>query len=154
MKGFYLAVNDIEMHKLKRGMVRIPDLRPALLLDIDKTWQSIHYILTGTIEDGDLPFGLVVPIRGQNELPVATTNVFELKPFEVIAVNSALQLFDRTLFLDMYDYELLMEEVPYPPFKGPNSKEYFEELWETFEELKYFFTEAEKTGFGVLFYVD
>ena len=68
MLGNYIAVGEDELKCIRSGEMDIFDMNPEdyRTLDIDKSWQAVHYLLCGDIDDGEPPMGYVVPIRDEN----------------------------------------------------------------------------------------
>lgn len=155
MTGYYIALNDIQMHKFKRGQLNLRDIDSPLKLNIEKSWQALHYMLCGVLEDGDEPFGLVVPIRAANKVETfQNANTFLLSASQLRLAYEAIEDFDKGLLLNLYNYEKIVEFVPYPVIKGSGAKDFFEYLYDMFEEIRDYFEEVSDRGFGVLFVVD
>jgi hypothetical protein len=67
MIGYFLLVSDDELQEAKaapEGVERLIDAayndREADLLDVDKAWHCLHFLLTGTAWEGEPPLDFIV----------------------------------------------------------------------------------------------
>ncbi|MNI40876.1 hypothetical protein D3C73_951130 [compost metagenome] len=55
MRGYYFAMDDNLVQQIAAGDIALKSLKiddyPGL--DIDRSWESIHYLLCGDISDGE-----------------------------------------------------------------------------------------------------
>jgi hypothetical protein len=131
------------------------------LLDIDKTWDGILYILTGyTIENIDKakpPLKWVIfgdnIIDGEQDLGYGPANF--CTPQEVVDVNIALSAISSVEFRTKFDsLDLAGEKDAYPGIVWPNREEAFEYYLEYFLQIKEFYLLAAENGQAVITFIN
>ncbi|MGG3311076.1 DUF1877 family protein [Paenibacillus lautus] len=64
MYGYYFAIDDKLVQQIATGEIALENLKiedyPGL--DIDRSWEAIHYLLCGDIVEGEPPLSYVVPM--------------------------------------------------------------------------------------------
>jgi Domain of unknown function (DUF1877) len=87
----------------------------AGFVDLDKAWQCLHYLLTGSARDGDAPLNFLLqggtPV-GDEDLGFGPARVF--RPLEVAAVADALLGVTQPMLLSRFDLKKLEKLEIYP----------------------------------------
>ena len=163
MCGYYVAVNDAQLELIEDGEFSLYEFgdfeKPSeMLLDIDKSWQVLYYILCGDIADGAAPMGYVVPMAddcymGMEEMEFGS---FLLSPQKVKEAYDYMQTLDKAKLKNMYNIDELVEEEVYPlsvADKADKGEEFFEYVYHYFEEIKEFYKKALEKQLSVIFYI-
>ncbi len=123
---------------------------------LDKSWEAIHFILTGTnIGKGKQPLSMTVYSEQffDEEQDLGMGPASYLKPEQVIEISNLLNEFDRTKVQERYD-PIRMDEIGiYPTFWSKNPDGLFEYVFETFSELQSFFKDASSKRHSIASYI-
>ncbi len=92
-------------------------LQGAPRCDLDKSWHAIHYILTGTADEGELPVGYLLHGGEFLREPDPDDELDEpprwLAPSEVQQFNQVLQQIDGDEFSQRFDAEEMVDAGVY-----------------------------------------
>ncbi|WP_239256836.1 YfbM family protein [Listeria ilorinensis] len=119
----------------------------------DKSWEAIHYLLTGDIADGEPPLGYVIPLNENVETlaePRAIMSVI-LTPEQVREAAAGIAPIDAAAFRELFDFHAMVEDELYPLSPDEDEKELYEYIWAHFSTLKTFYQEAKQAGCYVVF---
>lgn len=124
------------------------------ILDIDRSWHGIHFVLTGSAEGGEGP--LAAAVFGGEEIgdDIGYGPARLLMPQEVQAVASALLDLGPEAFESRYDPEALTAEGIYPDgiwSEDPAAARDY--LVDNFKELQGFYARSSRAGAGILMWV-
>ncbi|PFR20585.1 MULTISPECIES: YfbM family protein [Bacillus cereus group] len=150
MIGQYLLVTDEELSKLKNNELDIYFKESDL--DIDKSWQLLHFILCGEIGGGEPPLGHVVPLN-DSIIDNDSLGTFYLTASEVEEAYSAIQDLSADDFNKMYNFHDLMDEQLYPLVENDDSYEIFEYTYSYFLEIKDLYKQAVANKQSVIFFI-
>lgn len=150
MIGQYLLVTDEELSKLKNNELDIYFKESDL--DIDKSWQLLHFILCGEIGGGEPPLGHVVPLN-DSIIDNDSLGTFYLTASEVEEAYSAIQDLSADNFNKMYNFHDLMDEQLYPLVENDDSYEIFEYTYSYFLEIKDLYKQAVANKQSVIFFI-
>lgn len=156
MTGNYVAVNDQLLKQIKEGEVFIIEAEEKAdeILDIDKSWQAIHYVLCKDIAEGEPPMGYVVPMRNSCFMENDDEfDLFVLNPNQVKEASEYLNALNEDALRDLFDFNALLEEEVYPFFAQEEEEETFEYIQYYISELKKFFQKAVQQESSVIFYI-
>jgi len=123
----------------------------GLGLDMDKTFEAVHYLLTGSRDKGPEPYcyllhGGKVIGHYQREFEVRAINSSRVANFE-----TALQGIDREELLRRYDVKSLALAEVYPTGLWENDGiETFNYIYQKFDALKVLLRGAKSQGFGLI----
>lgn len=122
-------------------------------MDVDKAWHGLHYLLTGTADEGDAPACYLVhggeEIRGV-EVGFATARV--IRPAQVRDFADFLTPITRDALLQGYDARRMRELDIYPGIwdDEEGAREY---LWDHFQHLRAFVAASAGRGDGLVIYI-
>ena len=156
MLGNYIAVGEDELKRIRSGEIDIFDMNPEehQTLDIDKSWQAVHYLLCGDIDDGEPPMGYVVPIRDENFIE----NGMEFGAFfadaeQVREAVEYLDSLDEDKLKGMFDFGAMLADEVYPIMDESDEDGFFEYLRGYVRKIKEFYKETSERRGAVVFYV-
>ncbi|MFD0715308.1 YfbM family protein [Paenibacillus sp. GCM10027626] len=157
MIGCYVALDEKEINQLASAEIKLEDLDPydREKLDIDKSWEAIHYMLCGDISDGEPPFGYIVPLGNDNYLEFAEFGAFYLKPEQVAEGYQAIKPLTRSDCLALYNFEAMLKDEVYPLFSGDEESgdQFFDYIFSYLEQIRNYFEKAVAAGQGIVFYI-
>lgn len=122
-------------------------------MDVDKAWHGLHYLLTGTADEGDPPACYLVhggeEVRGV-EVGYGAARV--IRPAQVRDFARFLTPITRDGLLEDYDAGEMRELDIYPDIwdDEEGAREY---LWEHFQLMRVFVATAAERGEGLVIYL-
>ncbi|QLQ36838.1 YfbM family protein [Micromonospora robiginosa] len=120
------------------------------LLDLDKSWHGLHYLLTGTAWDTDDGAGAAI-LGGE---PIGDDVGYGpprlLAPDAVRAVADGLDAVNEATLRARFDPDAMTDEGIYPAIWHDGDDEFDTYLWPSFVELRRFYRTAATQGEGVL----
>ncbi|MFF2886265.1 YfbM family protein [Paenibacillus sp. NPDC057967] len=159
MRGYYFAMADNLVQQVAAGDITLKSLKidnyPGL--DIDRSWEAIHYLLCGNISDGEPPLGYVVPLTSDKGIEFGSFGAFSLRAEQVAAALQAMSELDEAQLRLRYDFPTMLKEEVYPLEPGVVSDEdadaFFTYLLQHFNEIRRFFSQSATEGKGLIFYI-
>lgn len=116
MRGYYVAMEDNLVQQIAAGDIALKSLKiddyPGL--DIDRTWEAIHYLLCGDISDGEPPLGYVVPLTSDKGIDFGSFGAFSLRAEQVEAALQAMSELDEAQLRLRYDFPTMIKDEVYP----------------------------------------
>ncbi|MDR3457746.1 MAG: YfbM family protein [Verrucomicrobiae bacterium] len=121
--------------------------------DVDKAWQAIHYLLTGTADETDNVLGFLI----SGGLTLAGTDVGYGPPRaypsdQVAAIFAALNGLDRATLYQRYQPKAMDQQGVYPKIWARDGDRGFDYIWHHFERLRAVLAEARRRNQGLLVY--
>src|SRR5688572_17439045 len=112
------------------------------VLDLDKTWHGLHYLLTGSAWEGEGPTAFLV--EGGELMGVGVRSARVFWPNEVEAIHSALAAVTPDELRRRFDPQAMMREEVYPQIwdRDPKQDDTLGELVLYFAKLKEFVANA------------
>lgn len=164
MIGNYLALDEARLQAVIAGEEDILELEEraaqneeqsgCMILDIDKTWQAIQYLLCKDIDEGEAPMGYVVPMMVDNALDCELDfGAFYLAPGQVREACGYLETLDDDTIKSLYDFKSMKEEGVYPIIEGEDEDEFYQYIYAHLMALKDFYIKSVNMGFAIIFYV-
>lgn len=156
MLGNYIAVDEEELKRIRSGEIDIFDMNPEdyRTLDIDKSWQAVHYLLCGDIDDGEPPMGYVVPIRDENFIESGMEfGAFFADAEQVREAAEYLDSLGGDELKGMFDFGAMLRDEVYPIMDEDDEDGFFEYLCGYIGKIKKFYKETAKRRGAVIFYV-
>lgn len=127
---------------------------PANLIDVDKAWHGIHYLLTGKTEGGEEPWSSV--IFGGEEVgdDIGYGPVRVLGPSEVQKISAALNSLTIETISSRFNAEQMEKDEVYPDGlwvgEGQGALEY---VLDNYQNLVTFYANASVSGNGILLFL-
>lgn len=156
MIGNYVAINEDELNQIRDGKIDLADIDSSNYdeLDIDKSWQAIHFLLCEDIEDGELPLGYVVPILLDNGIKSDYEyGAYYLTNEQVKVAHESMKSLSKTDLLGMYHFESFVEKEIYPIVKNEDEEQFFEYIYRYFLNISKFFEKIITDKNAVVFYI-
>jgi len=157
MIGHYIAADVDIIQQIGDNQLNLLDLESDgyPTLDIDKSWQAIHFLLCGEIAEGEPPWGFVVPMRQDNLLEDVDMDcgAFALTPQQTREVYNAIKDINEEMLRRRYDFNLLVKNGIYPMFDDENPEGVFGYILEYFQDIREFYKEASQYNYGIVFYI-
>jgi hypothetical protein len=122
--------------------------------DADKSWHAIHYLLTGTAEDGAFPLNFILEGGqqvGDEEVGYGPARIFP--PAEVAVIDSALAGYTAESMKARYDGRAMDRAKVYPQIWGREDEDNFEYAWENFVAIREFIHTVRTTGSCLMLYL-
>lgn len=154
--GYYMQIEDLLLEQIINGDDDILDVEPVQYqtLDIDKSWQAIHYLLCKNIENGNPPMGYVVPMRAENKLDCELDyGAFYITAQQVKEASDFLNALDDTTLKNMYNFKSMQENEVYPLYKNEEDTGFYEYLYFHVTELRKYFHQTAEKGYAIIFYI-
>jgi hypothetical protein len=121
--------------------------------DVDKAWQAIHYLLTGTAGPSKTLLGFIVDggsvLKG-TEIGYGPPRFFSSA--QVASIVSEVKTFDRESLRSRYKPKEMDDRDVYPQIWSRDGDEGFDYIWEHFEILRSLLAEAERQKQGLMVY--
>lgn len=148
MIGYYLRADEDTVSRVRDGEANdllFGDEAGEKLISIDKTWHAIHYILTGCvwdIPDDNISGQLVLGGEPVNDEDMGYGPARLIPAETVKSLNDALAVWDESRFRENFHIQDMTDNEIYPVMAGEDEADFFEYVWEYFDELKKFVKEA------------
>jgi hypothetical protein len=156
MTGNYVAVDNDTLQQVMDNTIDLMDIDPELYptLDIDQSWEAIHFLLCGTLEDGEPPLGYVVPLHEDNYLDVEMEyGAYHLDNGQVKEALSGLRTVTEEELRARFDIKTFVENDVYPVVEDEDGEELFNYLYDHLQSIQAFYGEVADSGRGVIFFV-
>ena len=164
--GWWLRLTPVRIYENDEDAVPPPgaeagDLRPNI--DLDKAWEPLHFLLTGTAMEGDEPACYLA--RGGGELAgedlddeqSGYSSIRALTPEQVAAFDRHLSSLTLDELRRRFDVDRMVELRIYSKRRGKTAPTDDEEtlghLIEAFEDLRTFVRETAASGAGAIAYL-
>lgn len=159
MYGYYFAIDDKQVQQIDAGEIELKNLQikdyPGL--DIDRSWEAIHYLLCGDIADGEPPLSYVVPITSDRGIEFGSFGAFSLRADQVAEAHQKISELNEEQLRARYDFPTMIKEEVYPLEPGMVSEEdedeFFAFMLQHFNEIRRFYGETAAEGKGLIFYI-
>jgi hypothetical protein len=157
MIGNFLAISAEKLEELMRDPEPIGPFLAATIddqdelgadfLDVDKSWHGIHFLLTGSVREGDAPLKWVIfaPSELGEDLGYGSARV--LKADEVAEVSKALAPVTPDKLKRKCDWNLMNDSEIYPQGWRAGDEDY---IAENFAALKKLYESAARRRMGVI----
>ena len=157
MIGYYLPLPQADLDALYADPSRIvaflDQAQDGDVVDVDKAWHGMHFLLTGAPWEADAPLGdAVLGGAAVGEEDVGYGPARGLSSSEVKAVAVALAPIDEAAFRQRFDGEALAEEEIYPTIwdEGDEALDYLAHYYVIVRQL---FAEAARNGHAMILYI-
>lgn len=155
MIGQYVAMPNELIVKLAEGSLLLNDvdLQKYEGLDIDKSWEGIHFWLTEELNDGEPPQGYVVPLRDEQYLDFGSFGAFYLFVDQVKEAAVYLERVTEDELKERYDFQTMVDEQIYPLVEGDEQQEFYDYMKVNLDEIGRFYAKSVAEGKGIVFYI-
>lgn len=136
---------------------KLPSLQPREMDDegeADKAWHAIHYLLTGSAEDSQLPLGFILNDGqqiGNEEVGYGPARLFNAD--QVARIDSAIADFTEDEFKKRYAGDQMDELKVYPQIWGREAVDNFDYIWDNFVNLRNFIHNTRISGSSLILYI-
>ncbi len=158
MIGYFFRADDGLLEKIKNGSTGIvfQDDMEEQLLDIDKAWHAIHFLVTGhkyDSDEGDVLGSLIFGETPVNDDDLGYGPAMLVEKEKVSQIAKALDGWDKDRFRERFHMKDLIENEIYPVMDDEDEEQFFTYVWEYFLFLKEFYQQAAKEGQHVLTFI-
>lgn len=159
MYGYYFSMDDKLVQQIEQGEVALKSLKidDYAGLDIDRSWEAIHYLLCGDIADGEPPLGYIVPMTSDKGIEFGSFGAFSLRAEQVAEALKAISELDEAQLRLRYDFQAMVEDEVYPLEQGIVTDEdedaFFAFMLQHFNEIRRFFGQTAAESKGIIFYI-
>lgn len=160
MIGNFFKADDEMVHKMRQGTTEeiiYNDAYDENMIDIDKTWHAIHFILSGDAYESDEDNVLSKLILGGtpiNEEDLGYGPALLLDKNLVKQIAEALHAWDETLFREKFDFNNMIANEIYPIIDGEDENDFYDYVWGYFNNLKTFIIESAEEGQNVITFIN
>jgi hypothetical protein len=159
MRGYYFAMDDNLVQQIAAGDIALKSLKiddyPGL--DIDRSWEAIHYLLCGDISDGEPPLGYVVPLTSDKGIDFGSFGAFSLRAEQVAEALQAISELDEEQLRLRYDFPAMVKDEVYPldpdTVSDGDEDQLFAYMLQNFIEIRRFYGQTVAKGKGLIFYI-
>ncbi|WP_139997427.1 YfbM family protein [Paenibacillus paridis] len=159
MRGYYFAMDDNLVQQIAAGDLALKSLKiddyPGL--DIDRSWEAIHYLLCGDISDGEPPLGYVVPLTSDKGIDFGSFGAFSLRAEQVAEALQAISELDEEQLRLRYNFPAMVKDEVYPldpdTVSDRDEDELFAYMLQNFIEIRRFYGQTVAKGKGLIFYI-
>lgn len=164
MLGWLLRLTPVRIHENDPDAVPPPGAEHGAVrpnVDLDKAWEPLHFLLTGTALEGEEPACYLA--RGGEELagalddePNAYSSIRVLMPGQVAAFHRYLSSLTVDELRRRFDVDRMVALRIYSKRqskKAPTDEGTLDHLMEAFEELRTFVRETAASGAGAIAYL-
>jgi len=159
MRGYFFAIEDKKVQQIAAGDIALKNLNindyPGL--DIDRSWEAIHFLLCKDISDGEPPLGYVVPLTSDKGINFGSFGAFSLRAEQVAEALHAIAELDEAQLRSRYDFPAMVKDEVYPLEAGMVSDEdeeaFFAYMLQHFNEIRRFYNQTVAEGKGIIFYI-
>lgn len=118
MTGMFMGASDTEIDALHQNPPEIHAFLASkrgsdLCVDVDKTWQAIHFLLTGEPHGGPLPLGFVFGGEAVGEENISYGPAQSIRSGQVSEIAAALLPLPPEVLLERYDHDICAAEEIY-----------------------------------------
>jgi len=154
MYGSYISLEKKELEKLLNCNKDFDDIESVEILDIDKSWQAIQYLLGGDICEIEGPLGYVVPMLVENTIDCDSEfGVFYITTEQIKEAYDALFPLTKEDLLEKYNFSEMLEDEVYPIVEDEDEKEFFDYIYSYLLEIKEFYKKTIEKELAILFYI-
>ncbi len=158
------ADNDSKIKELLKNPQSIEDFcecdeqdcSAESVLDLDKSWHGIHYLLTGDPQGGKEPLCYLLSSGAEiGDIDVGYGPARALTSMQIANFNDALRKIDEAEFRSRFDPQTMMKKKIYPTIwdRPPSQDDTLGYLCEYFSELKTFLQRAKDKQHGMVIWL-
>ena len=154
MYGSYISLEKKELEKLLNGNKDFDDIESVEILDIDKSWQAIQYLLGRDICEIEGPLEYIIPMLVENAIDCDSEfGVFYITTEQIKEAYDALFPLTKEDLLEKYNFSEMLEDEVYPIVEDEDEKEFFDYIYSYLLEIKEFYKKTIEKELAILFYI-
>lgn len=154
MIQYYFRADDAKVREIQEGVSILHiSSDDDKMLDIDKAWHAIHFILTGEaweFDEDNFLTQLVLGGKPVNDDDMGYGPARLLTKDIVAPLADALGQWEEDVFREKFDLKAMIENNVYPVMDDEDEEQFFEYVWFYFREVKKFFRQAADQGENVI----
>ena len=152
MIGQYITVEDSVLQQIIHGDKDIYDIIFNPCINIEKSWDAIHYILCKDRFYGKAPMKYIVPkdnvIDCDLDYGASYITVEQVKE-----ASDFLNSLDDNTLKEMYDFKALQRNKVYPLTDLDKEDDFYEYIYFYLMILKKYFAETAQQGKAIIFFI-
>jgi hypothetical protein len=151
MTGALAPITASEIQEIRRDPKKaLAHIGGAKEVSLEKMWQAVHFLLTGSPDGGPAPLGEAV--LGGDEVgdDVGYGPARILSPDRVQAVAAALSAISRDELRRRFRPDELTRAEIYPRVWDEPEDDLFDEIFDYFDQMKQCYAAAARDGHGML----
>jgi hypothetical protein len=121
--------------------------------DLDKGWHGLHFLLTGTEWNDDLPLGFIMAGEPVGDVDVGYGPPRTLKSHDVRQISKALNSITDQQLLNRFEGEAMMKADIYPQVWDREDEDLDQWMLDTFSDVKEFMQKTSEDGLGIVIYL-
>ncbi|MCI8982392.1 MAG: YfbM family protein [Hungatella sp.] len=159
MIGYYFRADEDLVNQIKSAEYEDVFYKEDFennLLDVDKSWHAIHFVLTGQVwdaPDDELLSHVVMGGQPLEDMDMGYGPARLLERDLVKNLAEALDHWDEASFREKFHVKDMIENQVYPVMDNKDEEDFFEYVWFYFLELKNFFKEAADRNEYIISYI-
>jgi hypothetical protein len=124
-------------------------------MDLDKAWNGIHYLLTGTGFEGEWPFNFILAGQDIGDQDVGYGPARGIHASQVREISEALKPLTKEELMKRFDPKKMMELEIYPTIwdRDPKDDDTLGYLMEYYGRLKTFIHQAAENHMALILYI-
>lgn len=148
--GSYMSIEENLFEQSIRG--EAIGVEKFQQLDIDKSWEMIHFLLCRCKENGEPPMGYVIPMRDENELDFGEDTdgrVFYITAQQVREADEFLQSLSDDALREMYDFKEMQKNGVYPIDSEEEASWLYDYIHSYLTKIREFYHQAAEKGHAI-----
>lgn len=155
---YYFRADEHMMKKIRERGVHIifSEKYEKNLLNIEKTWDAIQYILKKTefeTKEDEYVRQLISGGELVNEEDLGYGPAAFFTKEQTVLLNNILNKWDKEMFRKNFDIKSMIEDRVYPLRDDEEEEEFFSYIWAGFAGIKQLFKEAAREGEYVITFI-
>ena len=150
--GSYMSIEENLFEQAIRGEGEAIGVEKFQQLDIDKSWEMIHFLLCRCKENGEPPMGYVIPMRDENELDFGEDTdgrVFYITAQQVREADEFVQSLSDDALREMYDFKEMQKDGVYPIDHEEEASWLYDYIYSYLTKIREFYHQAAEKGHAI-----
>ena len=150
--GSYMSIEENLFEQAIRGEGEAIGVEKFQQLDIDKSWEMIHFLLCRCKENGEPPMGYVIPMRDENELDFGEDTdgrVFYITAQQVREADEFVQSLSDDALREMYDFKEMQKNGVYPIDSEEEASWLYDYIYSYLTKIREFYHQAAEKGHAI-----
>ena len=162
--GRYYRLDEETAARIGKGEVSVKEyvlnggefMQSSCALNIHKSWQVIHFVLTsgeGAADSGNMLSKAVLSDSFINSEDLGFGPAMITASSEVKKISSILRTISKADFKSMFSFQNMLRKEIYYVSKAESERDFFEYVWKHFSSVKNFFREAADCSQCIVFFL-